>query len=189
MIEWKDLTDDRYEVSTDGEIRNKKTGRILKQSPSKQGYARVSLSNGAGNTPTIVFPHREVGLAFIPNPDNKPQINHKNANKMDPKKDNLEWVTPKENTEHAINNGLYDPKVNSIKATAASLKVISKPVTIEDTINGTKVTYPSISECSRKTNINQKTIRQKITDGTFYRELKFSKKDQGRSYNGCTDNS
>jgi len=87
MIEWKDLTDERYEVSTDGEIRNKKTGRILKQSPSKQGYARVSLSNGAGNTPTIVFPHREVGLAFIPNPDNKPQINHKNANKI-----NLFWI-------------------------------------------------------------------------------------------------
>ena len=70
MVEWKNLTDERYEVSTNGDIRNKKTGRILKQSPNQHGYSRVSLSQGAGKIPTIVFPPRivtgkQIGRAHV----------------------------------------------------------------------------------------------------------------------------
>lgn len=82
-----------YSVSNLGNIRNDKTGRILKQYTKPSGYKQVQL--GRNTTPQYV--HRLVGKAFIPNNENKPQINHKNGNKGDNNKDNLEWVTAREN--------------------------------------------------------------------------------------------
>lgn len=70
--------------------------------PIKQsnGYLTVSLSG------KIVGVHRLVADAFIPNPENKPQVNHKNADKTDNNADNLEWCTASENSRHAVAMGL-----------------------------------------------------------------------------------
>ena len=82
----------------------KQTGRILKQSLCNKGYLRVSLSNNKKRFSTGA--HRLVAKAFIPNPKNKPQVNHINGVKTDNRVENLEWVTNKENQIHAIKNGL-----------------------------------------------------------------------------------
>lgn len=68
------------------------------------GYPRVKLllDNGVKH----IFVHRAVAEAFIPNPYNKPQVNHKDGNKKNPNVDNLEWCTPKENMHHASVTGL-----------------------------------------------------------------------------------
>lgn len=166
MVEWKKLpTRANYSVSEQGEVRNDKTGRILKQSPSKAGCARVSLSNGASNNPTILFPHRAVAELFIPNPNNLPVVNHKNADKMDPKKDNLEWTTYKGNTERAIANNLWDPVEASKKANEASLLVNSKPVKVVGPGASSKE-FPSISSASRELGIPYSTLQQAIQSGT-----------------------
>lgn len=94
---WKDIANyDKYEVSSFGNVRNKKTGRILKPS-NIGGYYSVGLSNKKTNSFSV---HRLVALAFIENPENKLHVNHKDKNSLNNKLINLEWNTAKENNKH-----------------------------------------------------------------------------------------
>jgi len=79
-------------------------GRILKPGLNTQGYHFVVLQN-LGNKKTYRV-SRLVALHFIPNPQDKPQINHKDGEKLNNRSDNLEWVTPSENLQHAYDTGL-----------------------------------------------------------------------------------
>jgi hypothetical protein len=79
-------------------------GRILTTSKNKKGYVNVSLSKKGKRLHTGV--HRLVALAFIPNPENKSQVNHKDGNKENNYYKNLEWSTNQENCRHAVKNGL-----------------------------------------------------------------------------------
>ena len=74
--------------------------RILKQADNGHGYLRI---NRGGKTYYI---HRLVAEAFISNPENKSQVNHIDGNKYNNNLENLEWVTPKENSDHAWRIGL-----------------------------------------------------------------------------------
>jgi hypothetical protein len=94
---WKEVANyDNYEVSSFGNVRNSKTGRILK-STNKGGYCYVGLS--CGKTKSYMV-HRLVALSFIPNPENKAQVNHIDKNGLNNKLSNLEWTTNQENSIH-----------------------------------------------------------------------------------------
>lgn len=80
--------------------------KIIKQSADPNGYKKCTLFDGKRGKQFLV--HRIIGIAFIPNPLNKPQINHKDGNQSNNEINNLEWVTAKENSEHAIKTGLKD---------------------------------------------------------------------------------
>ena len=101
---WKNVPDyeNYYEVSNTGEIRDKNTGELLKT--YKKEYERVRIKNKIISTVANV--HKIVAETFIPNPDNKLIINHKDGNKFNNHVDNLEWFTHSENTRHAIKIGL-----------------------------------------------------------------------------------
>ncbi len=96
--EWREFQKyNNYEVSNLGKVRNKKTGRILK-SACNGGYLSVGLSrNGKSKTFRV---HQLVGLCFIENPENKPQINHIDKDGTNNKYNNLEWCTAAENNIH-----------------------------------------------------------------------------------------
>jgi hypothetical protein len=95
-------------------------GRILKGTKSATGYHQFELN---GNTLLI---HRIVAEAFIPNPKNKPHINHKDGDKLNNCVENLEWCTPSENVKHAVNNRLHahGERVNTSKLTEKDVKEI-----------------------------------------------------------------
>ncbi len=99
-----------YSVSNAGYIYSyknwKNCGRIMKQHIRKNGYCEIGLSRDKKRKTYLV--HRIVAKAFIPNPNNLPEVNHKNGIKTDNNVNNLEWVTSSQNQIHAIKNGLQN---------------------------------------------------------------------------------
>jgi hypothetical protein len=106
---WKNISNyDNYEVSSFGNVRNKNTGRILKPGIIG-GYYCVGLSNIKTKSFSV---HRLVALTFIENIENKPEVNHKDKNKLNNILSNLEWVTIKENSMHRSNGVIQTTNQN-----------------------------------------------------------------------------
>ena len=98
-MEYKIIEDfPKYEINEEGNIRNKKTGRIMKPYMMKS-YYRITLIKEKGKRDSAPV-HRLLALAFIPNPENKPIIDHINRIKTDNRLSNLRWATFKENAEN-----------------------------------------------------------------------------------------
>lgn len=89
---------ENYIVNEDGTIYSLFTNKILKPNITKTGYYTVELFNNFGSKRMTI--HRLVAKAFIPNPFNLPQVNHKDENKANNSVDNLEWCTAKENMNY-----------------------------------------------------------------------------------------
>ena len=101
---WKDVNgfEGLYQVSNTGKVRNAK-GHVLNPSDNGKGYLRFSLSRGRCCNSTQYL-HRLIAGAFIPNPDNLPEINHKDENKRNNNIDNLEWCTVTYNRMYGTRN-------------------------------------------------------------------------------------
>lgn len=94
---------DRYVIGRGGKRLIK--GKILTPKEKKQGYLDIQLSK-AGKSRSFRI-HRLVAGAFIPNPENKAEVNHLDGVKGNNRAKNLEWSTREENIDHAVKNGLY----------------------------------------------------------------------------------
>lgn len=114
---WKDVVgyEDRYQVSNIGRVRSKdlllhksdgktelRKGRIVKFELSKSGYWQYLFSNGTIEKRKLMRIHRVVAMAFIPNPENKPCIDHINTIRTDNRTENLRWCTQAENCRNPI---------------------------------------------------------------------------------------
>ena len=95
------LTINDYEITREGAVINKITGRTLKPQPNSKGYLRVHIDG------KLRFVHRLVAEKYIPNPNNLEQVNHIDGNKENNSVENLEWISNLENRHHAVVTGLH----------------------------------------------------------------------------------
>ena len=101
------LLKDLYLITDEGNVINKKTGAVRKHSLSHNGYRLFATKVGgrSGKYVTVRI-GRMVAIAFLKNPEDKPEVNHIDGNKLNDQLSNLEWVTPSENMKHAFATGL-----------------------------------------------------------------------------------
>lgn len=105
---WKDIQgyESKYQISNLGNVKSlnyRKTGipKLLTPKINKKGYMWVSLSDGKNPRPFLV--HRLVAMAFLTNPNNYPEVNHKDENPLNCNVDNLEWCTHLYNVRYSFN--------------------------------------------------------------------------------------
>lgn len=154
---WRDVIgyEDLYKVSNLGNIKTlypRKYGNILQKYINKEGYVFVRLNKNCKRTGLLL--HRIVAKAFIPNPENKPQVNHIDGNKLNNNVDNLEWVTASENQKHSWNNNLMSNNTY-IKFNNNHKGKCVLPLDLDNNIINI---YPSLTYASKLTGIKSSNI-------------------------------
>jgi hypothetical protein len=138
-----------YRITEDGKVINNKTNKELKPRIDKYGYYKVSLSyNGICKENRV---HRLLALSYLPNPENKCDVNHIDGNKGNNHLSNLEWATRSENLKHAFKNKL--------KIITNKQRVLIKERSSKKVLNTqTGILYNSAVEASKLLGINESTL-------------------------------
>lgn len=166
---WKDISgyEGRYMISNLGRVKSfvKTLPFIRKQSNKKGNYKEVNLKN-LDKSYSYFTVHRLVASAFIPNPENKPFINHIDCNTENNVVSNLEWCTPKENMEHCV-------KLNrTYKYYKRENKKIHNAKLNEDLVRQIRKMYYDEKmgqiDIAKKLNVNKNAVSGVITWRTWF---------------------
>jgi len=183
-----------YAVTKDGKVwsypktRRNKNGMWLKPAiqykPRIDGtfYSLASVGLHKNKKRKLVLVHRLVAKAYIPNPENKPQVNHKDGNSLHNWKDNLEWVTGSENMQHAQDNGLLVQTTKKQMATRSKYGKLNWEVgvrahlkfTMEEAEQIRKIygaMKTSFAAIARAYNVSAKTIENVVKNKTYQYEI------------------
>ena len=165
---WKDIKgyEGKYQISNLGRVRSimpratshtRDKDGIMRPSPNQGGYLNISLYGNGGNPKRNAKHHpihRLVAEAFIPNPNNYPEVNHIDENRLNNRADNLEWCTRSQN----MSAGTLPQRIREHKINGYGSKVVN-----QYTLNGEFVAqYPSLAEIKRRTGFDHRNICKHI---------------------------
>ncbi len=165
---WQPISgyENKYFVSNLGNVKSlhykriKGNNSLIKPQLTQSGYLRAELSIN-GNR---IFVHRLVALAFITNPENKPEVNHKNGVKTDNRVENLEWATKSEQQIHAQKVLGFKPNISQlVPYTLKSRKKINKIHPVSGEIIET---YESHQDACRNNNLDKDAVYRALRNKT-----------------------
>lgn len=181
---WKDVLgyEGIYQVSNEGRVKSLprrvntyQGGRVTKKrfmaaKDNGKGYKYVDLSNEGIVTRNYI--HRLVAYSFIPNPENKPEVNHIDGDKANNSVENLEWATRRDNIEHSYDTGLRTASISEINIVELEM--------IRDLLRTKKYSLSEIRDVFKisKTmigKVRKKTVESKLT----FEDVKRNKKSNG----------
>lgn len=185
MEEWRDIKgyEGMYQVSNLGQVKSLerwthfKNGkkprlekeRILKLVTHHKGYFKAQLRKN--DKMKAYFVHRLVAEAFIPNPEGKSQVNHKDGIKTNNKTTNLEWVTQSENLKHSYHIlGVHKKSVEAMHA--PRIKAKSKPVDVYDSDGNLIREYSSQASAAKDLGVSAGNINNVVKRRGSYKSLK-----------------
>lgn len=163
MCEWKTIEGfEDYEISSDGQVYSHLSNRIIKSRGNGRGYLVIDLYSDHKRHTRLV--HRLVAGAFIPNPDDLPQINHKDENKTNNCVSNLEWCSAQYNNNYGTHN-------------ERSAQGRQKPIAAYSKSGELVAEYPSVSAAAEAMRITNTAIcnclkgRQKTASGYIWKYI------------------
>ena len=152
MEEWREVAENtNYLVSNLGNVRRKNASKN-RSVRDRKGYSTVDLYEDGNRSTKRV--HRLVAEAFVENPNNKPEVNHKDGNKHNNRSSNLEWVTKKENCRHAWDNNLARPSFGMLGKANPNAGRKGRPFRICETGE----VFNTLKECEEAINGNNRHI-------------------------------
>lgn len=172
-VEWRAVVgfESLYEVSSEGQVRNSRTGHLLSLHVNgAEGVAKyVSVGLWRNNIPTYKYVHRIVAEAFIPNPENKQYVNHIDCNPKNNQVSNLEWCTASENMRHAAAMGVIK---TDIEASRRNIQAYNAQHSIKVRRSDGEI-YSSVRAAAAASGVTPDRIRRaidthKCVDGYFY---------------------
>lgn len=172
--EWKDIKgyEGYYQASSLGRIRSldridtsgkRRKGKVLKYKHDGGGYPSVILARGCKDH--TIHVHRLIAETFIPNPDNKPTVNHIDENKENNAVSNLEWMTYKENAHHGTRmkrcySGRDYKAIGKRISAGIRSKWINRPIIQYDLDMNYVAEYPNVYEAAEINCIDRAPIRR-----------------------------
>ena len=174
---WQDIKgfEGKYQISNTGKVKSlnyHRMGREKILAPNKRakhGYWYVALCDGSGKIKVGKI-HRLVAEHFIPNPDNKPYVNHKDGNKHNNNAENLEWVTPLENNLHCYRVLGKHPMKGFLFNKNKRSKKVQQYYISENGYEYHIATYANASVAARINNLNARSICECCNNGYGYRQ-------------------
>lgn len=151
-MEWKQIEDYDYEVSNEGDVRNKKTGQILKRR-EHNGYSRLVLCKQGIRKDYLI--HRLVLFAFKENPLQLPVAEHKDGNRQNNNIDNLRWATHSQNRQNTKKQENTSSKYKGVYWQKASNKWHARI-----TINGIKTHLGYFENEEEARNVRQEKVKE-----------------------------
>lgn len=140
---WKPVLgyEGRYEVSDQGQVKSILAGKVLAPNKMNHGYTCVHLYTNGRSTRQVKTIHQLVAAAFLPNPEQYREVNHKNFIRHDNRVENLEWVSRKQNVRHALAAGRRvkpEKRVKGIHLATGRIVGFESQVAAEEELRGTR---------------------------------------------------